>query len=379
MGLFDAFDSSENIQIASNAENEEKQLNKKARQEYKDYGRQAYGALRDANIAGSGYLQDFLNRALGTYGGGLAQQRADLTGGMYSGLGVLSDAENRGRGDILGHMYGGLGVLSDAENRGRGDLDQALGLYGPLMQQANRGAELYGNFFGLGGQQGFDQAQSDWNASPLYRAMAGEGSLGVQAINRQATARGNPYAAHDLQAYDDALAGKYLGQYISGLAPYLNQQQQVANAQAGLYGQKANLTGQLGGQAANLTQNAGNNLANLTGQLGGQAANIAYNTGSNLSNAQQAATQNMATAQLGTGSDLAKLAQDTAKTQAVGVLMPTAQGIADTYMDSGDASAAFGANAAAANNTANTNTWNAILGAAGIGGNILGSWLGGGG
>jgi hypothetical protein len=366
MGLFDAFSADTNTNIADNADKEANDQLRKAIEAAKkgaDKSEMAYGYALDA---GTGYLQDYLAQAIGSLQGGqnlaipalqgnLDQARGDVTGGMYAGLGVLSDAENRA-----------LGGLTEAEGRGQGYFDQALGLYQPLSQAANTAYNKYGDFYGVGGQEGFDQAQSDWQSSPLYQSMVGESSLGQQALDRQAAQRGNPYNAADTLQYQGQLAGKYLPQYTSdlwrmgGLAP------ELAGAQSNIYNNKAGLA-----------QNMGTAAANVTGQLGGAAGQMAYGAGGKLGDMSTQFGQNLADIYTGTAGRQAGAYGQTGQSLADLERM-IAGGQANAYMDSArlqagtrglqaDTSLATGANMAAANNQANTNTWNALLGAAGLG------------
>jgi hypothetical protein len=388
MSLLDAFSSDTNTNIAANADQEANDQLRKAVDAAKTGAKQSVRAYDTALTSGTGYLQDYLAQAISALQGGqnlaipalqqnLAQSRGDVTGGMYAGLGVLSDAENRGRSDLTGHMYGSLGVLSDTENRGQGYFDQALGLYQPLSQAANTAYSKYGDFYGVGGQEGFDRAQSDWQSSPLYQAMVGESSLGQQALDRQAAQRGNPYNATDTIQYQQQLVGKHLPQYTSdlwrmgGLAP------ELAGAQSNIYNNKASLTQNLGSQAANVTQNTGSNLAQLTGQLGGAAGQMAYGAGGKLADLSTGLGQNLADVYTGTAARQSGAYGQTGQSLADLERM-IAGGQANAYMDSArlqgqartaqaDTSLATGANMAAANNAANTNTWNALLGAAGLG------------
>jgi hypothetical protein len=375
MGLFDAFSSDTNTNIAANADNEANDQLKKAVEAAKKGANQSETEYKYALSSGTGYLEDYLAQAISALQGGqnlavpalqqnAAQARGDVTGGMYAGLGVLSDAENRA-----------LGGLSEAEGRGQGYFDQALGLYQPLSQAANTAYSKYGDFYGTGGQEGFDRAQSDWQSSPLYQSMVGESSLGQQSLDRQAAQRGNPYNATDTLQYQGQLAGKYLPQYTSdlwrmgGLAP------ELAGAQSNIYNNKAGLA-----------QNMGANAANVTGQLGGAAGQMAYGAGGKLADMNIGLGQNLADIYTGTagrqagaygqtGQSLADLERMIAGGKA-GAFMDSARLQAAARTGQADTALATGANMAAANNAANTNTWNALLGAAGLGTKLATGFMG---
>jgi hypothetical protein len=204
-------------------------------------------------------------------------------------------------------------------------LSSAQDYYKPLSEAAGKGSELYGNFYGLGGAEGQAQAQQNWQGSPLYQAMVGEASLGQQALDRQANARGNPYNGADTLQYQGQLAGRYLNDYTAGLRPYLDQGLNIANNQA------------------NMAYGAGGLLAGQQMQSGLAQGNI--HTG------------------LGT-------------TQATGVNMPAGMGVAQVQQNMGQTSADMFANITAAQNADQQNKWGLINAGIGAAGTLGGAYLG---
>jgi hypothetical protein len=248
---------------------------------------------------------------------------------------VLKSAERKGTNALYEGRDLGIGYVDQGVQGAVAKDQQALDLYSPLAQAAGKGAEKYGNFYGLGGQEGFNTAQAEFQASPLYQAMVGEGSQGQQALDRQAAARGNPYNATDVLKYQGDLAGRYVNDYTAGLRPYLDQQGQYAGAQAGILG------------------NMGNRLYGGGVAQGG----MAYGTGQNISN----------------------LAQGIGTTRATGVNVPLAQSVAGVTAQQGQNEADMYANIVAANNAATQNKWGAINAGIAAAGKVASAAAGGGG
>jgi hypothetical protein len=259
-------------------------------------------------------------------------KKVDLGKAKKQSTKQLKAAEAKGTGALYEGRDLGIGYIDQGVQGAVAKDQQALDLYSPLAAAAGQGAEKYGNFFGLGGQEGFNTAQSEFQASPLYQAMVGEGSQGQQVLDRQANARGNPYNATDTLKYQGDLAGRYVNDYTAGLRPYLDQQGQYANAQAGILG------------------NMGNRLYGGGVAQGG----MAYGTGQNVSN----------------------LTQGIGTTQATGVNVPLAQSAANLTAQQGQNEADMYANIVAANNAATQNKWGAINAGISAAGTLGGAYLG---
>jgi hypothetical protein len=268
---------------------------------------------------------------------------AALERGETKGIESIQQAVETGRQDLTQGKEEGIGYI-DQGVQGALEQDQkALDLYTPLQEQANAGADKYGNFYGLGGQEGYDQAKQDWQSSVQYDAMTGEASMGNQALARQAAARGNPYNATDVMAYNTDLANRHVNDYIGGLRPYLDQQGQYANAQANIYGNMGNRLYGGGMAQGQMAYGAGGALADQ-GMQGGLAGSQVYT---------------------GTAGRLSDLAQGIGQTQATGVNMPAGMGVAQVQQNMGQTEADMYANITAAANAANQNKWGLIN--AGIG------------
>jgi hypothetical protein len=268
---------------------------------------------------------------------------AALERGETKGIEAIQQAVETGRQDITAGKDEGIGYI-DQGVQGALEKDQAaLDLYAPLQQQANAGADKYGNFYGLSGQEGYDQAKQDWQNSVQFDAMTGEASMGNQALARQAAARGNPYNATDVMAYNTDLANRHVNDYIGGLRPYLDQQGQYANAQANIYGNMGNRLYGGGMAQGNMAYGAGGALAGQ-GMQGGEANSQVYT---------------------GTAGRLSDLARGIGQTQATGVNMPAGMGVAQVQQNMGQTAADMWANITAAQNVDQQNKWGMIN--AGIG------------
>jgi hypothetical protein len=375
MGLFSDDDSGPN-----NARKAKKKANKKLKKAKKQIGKakkESTEALRRAENKGTKAL----------YGGqdkGIAALETGKTGAIES----LTGARDQAREDLSAGRDQGLGYLQEALATGRGDIDtgaqgamdqyqNALNLYEPLAAAAGQGAEKYGNFYGLGGQEGFNTAQAEFQASPLYQAMVGESSQGQQALDRQAAGRGNPYNAADTLKYQGDLAGRYVNDYTAGLRPYLDQQGQYAGAQSNIYGNMANTLYGAGGAKAGLAGQLGGAMGDMAYGAGQGLGGYAMNTGSNLSNVYTGTGANQSNVYTGTGANVSNLAQGIGTTQATGVNVPLAQTQAGLTAQQGQNEAAMYANIQAANNAQRANDtamWGNILGAAGkVGASYVGA------
>jgi hypothetical protein len=333
MGLFDGGDSAKNN--ARLAADKQKKHQKKAKKQISKGEKRATAALDRAQTIGT----------------------AALDRGETKGIESLDLGYDRARTDLQAGKDEVIGYISQGKEEALGKQQQALDLYQPLMEQANKGAGLYGDFYGLGGAEGQAAAQQNWEGSPLYKAMVGESTLGQQALDRQAAGRGNRYNAADTLQYQGQLAGKYLNDYTSGLRPYLDQQGNLVGQQANIYGNMANTimgaAGQMGGYAYGTGQDLGN---------------LGYNTG-----VQQSGVYT------GTAGRLSDLSQGIGTTQATGVNMPAAMGRANVQQNMGQTEADMYGNIVAANNAANQNKWgliNAGIGAAGQIGSAYAKGLG---
>jgi hypothetical protein len=241
------------------------------------------------------------------------------------------EGEYEAKQDLTAGKTEGLGYIDTGTDKAVAALNQGQGYYQPLAERANAAFGRYDDIFGGGGQEGYDRAASDWENSLYKKSMTGEGALGVQAINRQSAARGNPYNATDLMEYDDQLAGKWIPQYTSDMWRVAGMAPEIAGAQAGLNRDIAGVYGQQGVNKAGIATGTAGRLAD-TGMWGASgAAGTLTNTGNQLSN---------------------------------------------LAMQQGQNNAQYYQNAYGAQQGANQNLWNGILGVAGMGTQLGSAYLG---
>jgi hypothetical protein len=178
-----------------------------------------------------------------------------------------------------------IGFLDDKKNEanqlidqgaGRADalLQEAGGLYQPLAGTANRGYGAYADAAGANGAEGYGRARASFQTDPGYRFQMDQG---LDAINRTAAARGMLAGGNntvDLLKYAQGLADQSWGNYVSRLAPYLQQAPAIAGAQSALLGTRAGLQSDAAGNKADVLldiagQQAG---AGQQGMMAGQQA-----------------------------------------------------------------------------------------------------------
>jgi hypothetical protein len=270
MGMWDGGDAAKNN--ARRANKAQKKQNKKASKKVKQGERRATGALNEGKTAARTDLTTAKTEALPKLTEGRDLGNTELRQGRDTGIATSREGLGNARNDFLTAKNEGLGFLEGGANRARDAYGNARGMYQPLLDAANRGAGMYGDFYGMGGQEGFGRAQSNWQSSPLYQAMTNLNQLGLQGLDRQANARGNPYNFTDQANYLQAQAGQYLGDYIGGLRPYLDQQGQYADDMANTYSQQAAMETGLGQNQAQVADTAGQRLgAAELGTAAGQA------------------------------------------------------------------------------------------------------------
>jgi hypothetical protein len=373
MGMWDGGDAAKNN--ARKANKDQKKATKKANKKVKQGERKAVGALNEGKTAARTDLTTAKTEALPKLTEGRDLGNTELRQGRDTGIATSREGLGTARNDFLTAKNEGLGFLEGGANRARDAYGSARGMYQPLLDAANRGAGMYGDFFGMGGQEGFGRAQNNWQSSPLYQAMVGTGSLGMQALDRQANARGNPYNGTDVIDYQQKLAGQYMGDYIGGLRPYLDQQGQYADDMASTYNQQAAMETGLGQNQAQVADTAGSRLGAAELGTAADISNTQVGTGQDLSGNYMNTGQNQSNVITGTGANLANVETGTAQNLS-GVYTGQNNLQAANLMAQGQNDADMYANITAAGNVANQNKMamiNAGIQAAGsLGGAALG-------
>jgi hypothetical protein len=307
--------------------------------------------------------------------------RKDLESGRSSAVSAVKSYSDKGRSDLewartrgTEQLYGardlGVGDLRRGESVGRGDISSGLerqrglygearGLYEPLLAAASQARGLYGDFHGLGGAEGSARATQAWEGSPLYGAMTDYNKLGMQGIDRAAAARGNPYNFTDQAEFLQDSASKHLGEFTGGIWNMAGQEDEFANALAGLYGAEAQAEAQAAAQMAGITTDTASRIAALEGQTGQSVAGLTANTGSQLNDNALATGAQLGEINTGTAGRLAQTSYNTGAGVAgdwqnqAGRTYQSGGKIADIRGDQYDAQQA-------ANNASQQNMWNAI-------------------
>lgn len=207
-----------------------------------------------------------------------------LSRGLTLGSGALSSGA-RTAGDAINRyetlasqaipQYGQ--AATDAIGLG---LEGTLGAWQPLQQSGNQAVDLYSDFQGLNGPEGFARAQAAWEGSPMYNALMGvigPDSPGIIYQNRLAAQRGNPYNMTDILDFQRANTGQYFNNFMQNYNPLLNQAQNAAGAIGNAY------TG-AGQNIAGISQNVGQGLAGAYGNAAGLTSDVATGTGAQAAN-----------------------------------------------------------------------------------------------
>jgi hypothetical protein len=207
-----------------------------------------------------------------------AQEAAARAG--YAGL---ANFYTQGRGDITSG-YG----------QARGDV---TGLYGQaaapwqsLLGDATQGWQAYADATGANGPAGTARAQAAFKTDPGYQFALNQS---LDALNRAGVARGQATGNTMVDAlnYASGAAAQQYGNYVSRLAPFLQQRDLGTAGLAGTYtGEAGALSGLATGQAGALAGldigqgGAYSNMYNRIGQAQSDAAMADYNASANMWN-----------------------------------------------------------------------------------------------
>jgi hypothetical protein len=344
------------------------------------YG-QAYGGAENAIEAGRSSSVSALDRAR-EQALGYGQQGMDQTRGNYA--------------EALQRMQAGYGAAE-------GTLGQAAAGWDPLVQKGMQGYDMYSNSLGLGGAAGNEAARGAFQAGPGYQWQVEQAT---DAAQRAGNRVGGLYGGNVIDAttrLGSNLANQEYGNWQKNLSGYQGAATQAVAGQTGARGALAGMQAQGGQAMAGLdTQEAA-----ALNQILANQGNIEQTTGRSLSDVSGNAAKSVAdlrakygdavgTLEARTGSGLAdlSLSQGTSQAKLAGDYASQIAGLAGQYggnmaqLTAGTAASVASAQAAA-NNTiigagtqgmlagqqAANNTWGAIMGGLGIGGNLLGAGL----
>jgi hypothetical protein len=175
-----------------------------------------------------------------------------------------NDTAEKARDEANAGLQAGYTQLSGLYGQGRDAItsgyDAAKGVYTDLTGKYGAGADAYADASGANGPEGLARAQANFTSSPAAGVYGFGLDQGLQALQRQHAAAGNPLSGNadtDAMKFATNLAQNSWGQYTAGLSPYLNLYGTAAGGLAGTDTGEANalnasFTGQ--GGAANQTQ-----------------------------------------------------------------------------------------------------------------------------
>lgn len=224
------------------------------------------------------------------------------------GFNQANDLLRAGREDAVNALNQGeqeaYGYLDTGVSQASPYLQNALTPFQGLYDRGTAGIDYYGQLAGLGGGDPA-QMQAMLEGIPGYQFARDQG---LQALDRQANAKGNPYNATDVLNFTNGLASQNYFNYLNAFNPYFGLAQSGAQGLASGNRDLANLYNQLGANKANIATGTGNQLADVhTGAFTNLANNArglgqaGYDRSMNAYNADQAANQNLWGAILGLG------------------------------------------------------------------------------
>jgi hypothetical protein len=139
--------------------------------------------------------------------------------------------------------------LTQGADKAAGYYGQAGAMYDPALERITKGYDAYGDAAGAGGAEGYDRARANFQTGPGYQFAVDQG---LEAAKR---ASGGVYSGgllDELTRRGQGYANQEWGNYMSRLAPYLQQYLPAIGAQAGWTGRTGDTYGELGGRLGDL-------------------------------------------------------------------------------------------------------------------------------
>ena len=169
----------------------------------------------------------FLDSILAPFGFGdpLGKAADARVAGINTGLAGLNTQYGAGRGALTDQYGIGSNYLNDYYTR-------ALAPYGTIGPQATAGYGAYADASGAGGAPGFQRAFDIFKASPDMRAGIDEGVDAMRRAGALTGDTGNTASAAGKFAMQQMINN--YGNYVSRLAPWLQEGGRVAGAQSDL-------------------------------------------------------------------------------------------------------------------------------------------------
>jgi hypothetical protein len=196
--------------------------------------------------------------------------------GLDAGKATINAAkQNAG---VLGDLqFSGNNIINTGEGKSAGAINSAIAGYQPWVDSGKNANTMYGNALGLNGAEGNAAATGAFQTGPGYDFALKQGE---QAAQRAASAGGMLASGNTLAAlteYGQGTANKEYGSWLDRLMGVSNTGLQATGAQAGGYGDLANLYQSTAGDRLGLESSIaqgrmGNNNQVATGKEAGAAA-----------------------------------------------------------------------------------------------------------
>jgi hypothetical protein len=253
--------------------------------------------------------------------------KVDALGAIDTGQASALDAINTGSASALDALTGGYGAA-------KGQYDAAIPLFQPYADVGKKALTQYADATGVNGQAGYDNATTNFRASPGYQYAVDQST---DQVARKASALGIMGSGNTMQAISDRaghMADQDYSDYLSRLKGESDTGLQATGSMAALTKGIGDLDVGEGTAKAKVGMTAGSQIASLDSNSGAQRAGIFGN--------------------------------------ATGLGVNTLANTTQSVVNSGTQGLLAGQQAAA-------NSWSAILGGLNLGAKLLGTAVGGGG
>lgn len=203
----------------------------------------------------------------------------------------LTGAQNAQRGGLdaatgfaTNGVAGATGAIGNGVNASQANANMAASPWQTLFGQAQRGSGAYGDAAGINGADGYTRARTNFQTDPAYQFQMDQGLQALQRTHAAGGSLASGGADADTLKFSQGLADQSYGNYLSRLAPYLQQQQNAAGGIAGAYNGAGNTQASLWNNLAGINATSGNNLATINGTSGNTLAGINGSLFGNLAN-----------------------------------------------------------------------------------------------
>lgn len=272
---------------------------------------------RNALSATTGLYTDARDQSIGALRGAETRSIQDLKQGGYGAIQGINDARNAGINDVRQGGWGAIRGINDARDAGIGDLrgasadairtlrqsrDASVAGFQPAMDMGNNALAAYSSNLGLGKAP---KGYAGLGFTPGDEFLMSEG---VENIHGSAAGSGTLNSGATLEA---------LERFRSGLAATRRDQSQAELFSLGQLGQNAtgniaNIRMGAGGQIASEQSGLGRDIAGLRTGAATQTGNLRYGMGQDVAGLRTSAATQTGSLRYGMGQDVAQVRQGTA-------------------------------------------------------------------